>query len=314
MILKIILVMMSSGFNGFLLKQDDTTIDVSEIDAFVHSIPSEHRQGYISKVAQFEKDIYTILNVNLVYNYLSEKNLMSEVSSDQKIIENEFTNSIDKDFVTDLGYSVEEFNEILKEFDNKKQYVVAYQHYLFNQVDNSDADELAEEHYYANRSSYISKKSMDISQISLLKENYTEDKAIEIMNYISDGDKNRFTEMAVEHSSDPSVKSNQGNLGVYKEDLYTGKVGRNIFKLQNAGFSKQLFQDENKYYLIYINQINEEATIPFESVKDKLRDSIKQKIADSKFKNIMASISSAEVEVNIDKLATIQQRYVDDTE
>ncbi|TDR20811.1 peptidylprolyl isomerase [Marinicella litoralis] len=305
--------MLVSGFDGFLLKQDTTTIELSEVDAFVHSIPSEFREGYIAKASQFEKDIYTVLNVNLVFDYLEKSDLLTQVAADQSIVENDFKDKIDQNFIDKLGYTVDEFNQILKAFDRKKQYVVGFQHYIYNQIDDAAADELAEEYYKVNRVKYIKPKSMDLSQISFSKEKFSKEKVTEILNYIGTDSKERFTEMAVAHSSDPSVKSNKGELGTYKENLYKGHVGKEIFMIDELGMHSHILQDKENYYLVYINGINPQDTIPFDDVKVELRDSIKQNMADKKFNNIMSSISNKEIEVNIEQLATITERYLDNT-
>lgn len=310
--MKILLVLLVSCFNNFLLKQDNTVITVEEVDAFVHGISSEHRADYVAKSNQFEKDVYTVLNINLVYDYLKKEQLLQEVSNDQKLIENDFSDQIDDNFINKLGYEAAQFNEILKQFDMKKQYVKGFQYYLFNTVNLSDAEELAYEYYTANSERYSKPKRMDLSRITLSKSRYHFNEVLKLKEEISLKDKAFFSEMAIQYSTERLVITNGGEMGMVAQDSLRKKIGRELFSSEQVGFNTTIFEDSKNYYLYYINDIIESEQLTFDSIKSELIKSIKQNMADNEFAEVMAKITDKKIDINIEEFSSIQSRYMFD--
>jgi|GEM_PF-5389180 len=308
--MKILFIFIVSCFNSYLLKQDNTIISVEEVDAFVHGISSEHREAYVAKSSQFEKDVYTVLNINLVYDYLNENNLLDVIKQDQKVVENDFLDQIDKDFIYNLGYEPEKFNEILKDFDLKKQYVKGYQYYLFNHINLKDAEELAYEYYLANSEMYSKPKRMDLSRITLSKSRYHFNEVLKLKEEISLEDKAYFSDMAIQYSTERLVITNGGELGLIPKEALSKKIGRLLFKSTEKGFKNHIFEDSKNFYLYYINDIVKSELMSFESIKPDLIKSIKQNMADNEFAEVMARITEKKIDINIEEFSSIQSRYM----
>ncbi len=310
--MKILFIFLVSCFNGYLLKQDNTEITVAEIDAFVHGIPTEYRSSYVAKSSQFEKDLYTVLNINLVYDYLKNEGLLNAVKQDQKVTESDFTGDLDLQFIEKLGYDRDQFNEILIQFDMKKQYVKGFQYYILNNVNLKDAEELAVEYYQANSEKYSLPKRMDLSRITLSKSRYHFNEVLKLKDEINVKDKAYFSEVAIQNSTERLVITNGGELGLVTQDALRRKIGLLLFESDQIGFHNYIFEDSRNYYLYYINDIVQAEKLSYDVIKSDLVKSIKQNIADSEFAEVMTKITDKKIDINIEEFSTIQSRYMID--
>ena len=130
----------------------------------------------------------------------------------------------------------------------------------------SVSDKDAEEYYNANKEQFVSGDTVNASHILV----DTEEKALELLAKIKAGEIS-FEDAAKENSSCPS-KANGGNLGDFGKGQMVPEFDEAVFAMEVGAISDAPVKTQFGYHLIKLNSKSESETMPFESIKDEIKE------------------------------------------
>ena len=130
------------------------------------------------------------------------------------------------------------------------------------------SDKDAEEYYNANKEQFVSGDTVNASHILV----DTEEKALELLAKIKAGEIS-FEDAAKENSSCPS-KANGGNLGDFGKGQMVPEFDEAVFAMEVGAISDAPVKTQFGYHLIKLNSKSESETMPFESIKDEIKEGL----------------------------------------
>ena len=309
--MKLIFLLLTGLFNQdtFLVKQDDVFVDLSELDAFVFSMSDKERIQFSDNKQHIENTILTLLNINIVYQYITNSEL-DDLELFQQIKNQDFQvksdDSVSK-FSNALSLTSEQVTESYKTYKIENEYYRTLLSYI-----NSQADEklipLAKEHYLINKKDYVIAEKRDLSVIVLNNDAAAQISHISLMNELKETTIENFHHKATELSVDLSKDSNQGNWGDYRKSDFNYAFKETVFAA-NVGVIPQLFEEGNKAYIVRVNCIKPEKVLVFDEVKEKIIYKLKGKTVNQEFQNIINQKGNYKVEVNAELVAHVFERY-----
>ena len=125
-------------------------------------------------------------------------------------------------------------------------------------------DKEIEDYYNENQDKFVSPATVNASHILV----DSEEKAKEIYEKIEKGEMS-FEDAAKEYSSCPS-KDNGGSLGDFGKGQMVPEFDAAVFAMAVGEVTKEPVQTQFGYHLIRLNSKNEGATMPLESIKERL--------------------------------------------
>ena len=99
----------------------------------------------------------------------------------------------------------------------------------------------------------------------------SEEKALEILEKITAGELS-FQDAARQFSSCPSGKQRGGNLGDFGRGQMVPEFDKAVFELEVGEITKTPVKTQFGYHLILLNSKSESSVMPFEEIKDQLKD------------------------------------------
>ena len=125
-------------------------------------------------------------------------------------------------------------------------------------------DKEIEDYYNENADKFVSPATVNASHILV----DTEELAKEILAKIEKGEMS-FEDAAKEYSSCPS-KENGGSLGDFGKGQMVPEFDSAVFAMEVGEITKEPVQTQFGYHLIRLNSKNEGATMPLDSIKERL--------------------------------------------
>ena len=125
-------------------------------------------------------------------------------------------------------------------------------------------DKEIEDYYNENQDKFVSPATVNASHILV----DSEEKAKEIYEKIEKGEMS-FEDAAKEYSSCPS-KDNGGSLGDFGKGQMVPEFDAAVFAMEVGEVTKEPVQTQFGYHLIRLNSKNEGATMPLDSIKERL--------------------------------------------
>ena len=125
-------------------------------------------------------------------------------------------------------------------------------------------DKEIEDYYNENQDKFVSPATVNASHILV----DSEEKAKEIYEKIEKGEMS-FEDAAKEYSSCPS-KDNGGSLGDFGKGQMVPEFDAAVFAMAVGEVTKEPVQTQFGYHLIRLNSKNEGATMPLDSIKERL--------------------------------------------
>lgn len=199
-----------------------------------------------------------------------------------------------KDFLTDEGrvrqllanlYIIRQLALEAKEkpIDDDTKWMIAYQtdRVLMNarikenlaSQTQPDFLKLAEDSYKANPEKYKQPEKVSASHILISTEGRSDDEARalaeKVLAEVKAGKKS-FSDLALEYSSDPSVKKNNGNLGSFAKGAMVPAFEEAAFALVKPGDISGVVKTPFGYHIIQLNEKSAAGLVPFDLIKDKL--------------------------------------------
>ena len=125
-------------------------------------------------------------------------------------------------------------------------------------------DKEIEDYYNENQDKFVSPATVNASHILV----DSEEKAKEIYEKIEKGEMS-FEDAAKEYSSCPS-KDNGGSLGDFGKGQMVPEFDAAVFAMEVGEVTKEPVQTQFGYHLIRLNSKNEGASMPLDSIKERL--------------------------------------------
>lgn len=308
--LLILLLIFSFNSHSFLLKQGAVVVTMSDIDSLIMDIPEEMRDTVITSSRSLERNIYHVLNMNIINEYVHQNNL-DEKESLFKDISPEYTlaeQSLSK-FVNELGYEEQELIDSYKNYLYKKAIYSAFFDYAKEKIDKKYATDLANDYYLINKKSYFVPEKRSLHVIEISKESEYAQQANQLLSdLVTSDDKELFSQYALKYSNDPSVESNWGFLGEFKKEDLRYPFKNELFAGNQLGVSNKLYEDANNFYIVKLEAIVPERTIPFEELKEGLVAEVVEKQSNHFIEKIINQ-ANAKLEINEDLAKQVFVRY-----
>jgi hypothetical protein len=293
-----------------LLKQGESVVPLADLDSYVYLLPPEKRTGFINDKIQIEKNIITLLNINIVYDYIIKSDIEShELFSNIEDVINNKEIDLDDEFYLKLGIEKQVAYENVKHFIKKQEYYARMLKYLEYELMNGAINDLAKEYFLINSQkwSIAEKRDLSIIQINQEKLNQPEVEQI-LLNLLKDPTKEQFETIALEYSDDPTVKMNKGHLSKFRsKDLNYPFVDK-IFSAE-AGVIPTIFKYDGKYLLIRVNEIVAAKEAKYEDHEEKIKLTLIDGMVSTQFQNIINTQANSKLEINPEVMTHVFERY-----
>jgi peptidyl-prolyl cis-trans isomerase C len=138
-------------------------------------------------------------------------------------------------------------------------------------------DEELKKYYEAHKDEFKKEKEISTRHI-LLK---TEEEAKQVQSKLQKGEE--FAELAKKYSIDPNAKASGGEIGFHPKGTLLPEYEAAAFKLAKVGQVSPIVKTQFGYHIIKLEGTKDAAPVPFEEVKD----FIKQKLAQEKQKELL---------------------------
>jgi nitrate reductase NapAB chaperone NapD len=307
--MKLFALLLTTLFNqdSFLVKQGEVEVPLSDLDAYVYLLPESKRGGFADQQAQIEQNIYTILNINIVYHYINQSDLKNlEVFKDvMNNVEQEDIKA-DAEFISRLKLNEDELLRNVKDYKLKVAFYRSMLDHLNETVDESAMMNLAREQYLIKKSSYMIPEKRDVSVIKLTVDQ--DSLAEELLNTVKGQSAEAFHQQALAHSVDLSTELNQGNWGEFRKMHFNHSFAEQVFSA-TQGVVPQIFREDGHLYIVRVNEIMPEITQSFDDVKEDLFKQLKGQAVVRQFQGIINTQAINELQVNPEVVAHVFERY-----
>jgi len=296
--------------NDILIQQHEAKVNIYDVDSYIHDQPDFVRKQLSFDSQQLEKDILGMLNMNIIYDYIQQHNLIDqepfkgivEANSNQVLL-------VDKSVYEKLGIDAVKFTENYRLYLLKKQLYTSLQNYLESKIDDNKVLQLAKDRYLITQSEFQIPEKRDLGMIQLSNNDYSQDDVVKIITDLVNNDSpETFKNTAKELSTDRTVKYNDGQLGQFHKAGFRYPFADKVFSAK-TGVVPSVFQNDNNWYILRVNEIIPAKPADFEAHKKNLVDKIKTEIMERQFQNIINQYAQHEVQVNRQLVDDIFSRY-----
>ncbi|MCB1581957.1 MAG: peptidylprolyl isomerase [Xanthomonadales bacterium] len=293
------------------MEQGDSFVPISDMDAYVYLLPPEKRYGFITDKNQMEKNLITMLNINIVNDFITENDLENHVifSNIEEVV-NDMTNDLDEEFYQKLGLDEKTAYQNVKNFIVKKEKFIRMSELLKDQLLHDGIDTYLNEYFILHKAEYIKPEKRDIS---LIKINSEQNDASLVKNILNDllmhDDKSYFSEVALKFSNDESVQLNQGHLKEFQKGGFSYPFAEPVFAYESIGVIPKIFKYDGNYYIVRINNIINQVAPEFADVKEKLTEKLLPEIIQERVQRVIDSKAKFKLEVNHEVATHVFERY-----
>lgn len=311
--MKLILLLLILNINPTtkVLEQGNTFVPLSDLDAYVYMLAPNKRAGFINDKIQIEKNLITILNLNIVKNYIQNTGLINhEVFNNVDDIVKEMPVDLDDEFYIKLGLEKNEAHEIVRDFIVKKEMFSRMSAYIKHELLNGSIENYLKEYFVLNKKHFLKEEKRDLSLIELNSSSYEIDVVKNILTELLQNDNfDNFSDMAVKYSIDESIDLNKGHLKFFRQSDFKYPFSQSVFEQNSIGVIPQIFKFESNYYLIRINEITPEVIPKFEEHRESIINKVLPDLVDTKLQNIINTQATNKVKVNPEIMAHVFERY-----
>ncbi len=304
------LLLLLLGQGDVLIEQHGAQVPVGDVDSYIHDLPGHVRKSISYDKYQLEKDILGMLNMNIIYQYLKDSDLIADPYF-QAVIEdtqNQDT-ELDDEFLKRMGLTADEFKQSYQHYLTKKALYRALKDYILQDIDQKQAEKLAYDRYRTAKSEYLKPEQRDLAMIQLSQDNFSQQDVLSLVKELmADDTVAAFSAKAEEVSEDSTAQMNSGHLGLFKQSGFRYPFAKEVFSA-DSGLVPAVFEKDNHWYIVRVNKIIPAEPIPFEAVKDKMVTEIMNQSMRRRFQSVISEYAQHEVEVNKDLVDDIFSRY-----
>lgn len=289
--------------NDIVIQQGNSAVTVKDIDAMVYAIPDHAKAGIIGSPKKMEREIFTLLNLNIVNDYLKKENVQYDVDAD--LNSDQDVEEFQKHLALD-----DQFQEAVKSFEIKKLNYKAHQDALKNGLTTEDVHDFAYEHYLVNQKKYTVPEQLNVMMVTLSKSKHSAQETMALLKGLGgDITAEAFIDFAKQHSDDPSFSLNGGDLGWFSQEQFKFGFASHVFDEPKIGLNKQIYSSENEYHILFIKEIKPAVKQSFDEVKDDIYQMVRSQVAAKKFQSIIDQVGEP-IQVNEKTAQAIFQRYL----
>lgn len=199
------------------------------------------------------------------------------------------------------------------EYMQEKFLAQVYAEHYLEQSGKVDYEKIAKENYLLNRKKFVAKESVRAEHILISSKERDEDAAKELAEEVyakanTKQYRDKFTDLAVEFSEDPSVETNKGDLGFFTRGRMVPEFEQAAFGLKKKGELAGPVKTSYGYHIIRLLEHKPERQLSFDEVKEKLladaEKTHKQKLQKELVESIMADPT---IQVNLEAIEKLAQ-------
>jgi peptidyl-prolyl cis-trans isomerase C len=187
------------------------------------------------------------------------------------------------------------------------------EHYVDMQPD-ADYEQLAREQFLLNQENIISSPKIDVSHILVSTDKRSDEEAKALANDIYqqiEADPEKFDELVMEYSEDPSAKSNRGSFKNIKKGDMVKPFEDAAFALQPGEISVPV-KTQYGYHIIRLDAYYPPRKQTFEEVKDQLIESERKKHRERIERDYLESLTGLDVQMSEEQLGEMVRRNFGD--
>jgi parvulin-like peptidyl-prolyl isomerase len=293
-----------------IVKQNDTSVPLGDLDSYVYMLPPEKRSGFINDKRQIEKNIITLTNINIVYDHILNTDLKNDINFKvvEELVENK-TLELDDEFYLKLGLDKQVAHDNVKQYLIKKEYYARLIKHIETELNKGKIDQLVNEYFLINFDKWVVPEKRDLSIIQIDAEDQSPLNIKNILTeLIKDPSTENFEKFALEYSDDPTVKSNKGHLSTFRQRDLNYPFKDKIFEAK-IGIIPRVFKYEGRYYLVRVNNIIEKINPKLEDHKESIKNQIIKGAVETKFQNIINAQAMHKMNVSPEVMAHVFERY-----
>lgn len=252
----------------------------------------KQQYGYDDAYLATESGKQVVVDVKKqVLDMMTEQKILEQKSKEYKLFkdESEIQSGI-KDIIEKqikAGQTEEEFKKMLEDAKITSEMlnylmrdqVIGQKVYDYITKDEAVTDEEISNQYNSNKSLYTEQpNTMEVSHILV----YTEQEAKDVKDKLDKGE--NFTTIALQYSKDPSVTTNNGNLGEiqYNDPNYDSAFMAGAMALKQGEVSQPVLSQFG-YHIIKVTKKTEYPVLTLDKVKDQIKDALLAEKKDTKF-------------------------------
>lgn len=255
-----------------LVTMDGDSITLSEFNKALDKIPMNMKMLVASDTGKR----------NYLDNLITRKLLLREAKKEKIDKDKEFQEKLD-----------EIKDQLLMETLLKKKLV----------LEGSVTDEDLKKYYEAHKEEF--KKEGEISTRQILVK--TEDEAKQVLQKVQKGED--FAELARRYSIDPSAKASGGEIGFHAKGSLVPEYEAAAFKLKKVGQVSGIVKTQFGYHIIKLEGQKPPSYVPFEEVKDFIKQKLGQEKQKELFEKYVADLKkSTKITVNEQLLKTEEKQ------
>jgi len=251
-------------------------------------------------INEFNKELDKIpINMKMmVATQSGKKNYLEKIIMKKLLLREASKENIEKD---------SEFQERLKEI--KEQLIIESLLKKKINVDAQISEADLKQYYEKNKETFKRDREINTRHILL----NTEDEARQIKEKILKGED--FAELARRYSIDPSAKTNGGEIGYHPKGILLPEYEAAAFKLKKVGQVSDIVKTKFGYHIIKLEGIRPPSYVPFEEVKDFIKQKIAQEKQTQALEKYITNLkSTAKITINEDLLKEEAQKTPDKQE
>ena len=224
-------------------------------------------------------------------------NFIELKAEEQKMIVNRL---IEKQLFMELAAKegIDKKPEFQRNMDKIKEELLVNM-WMKEQMDNAIvSDSEAKEFYEKNADKFVGKASMHAKHILVESEKSAQEIIDTIKSLKGDALKTKFIELAKAKSTGPSGPKG-GDLGTFTKGQMVPEFSKAAWALQNGQVTLTPVKTQFGYHVIYLETKTEAAPTPYESVKEKIITSLKQKQFSAKITEVAKELTGKATIVNM---------------
>ena len=136
------------------------------------------------------------------------------------------------------------------------------------------SDEEAKKIYDENKQSFMQPDSVTASHILVADEKSAKNAIAKLSKVKKENLKAEFNKLAKEISTDPSAKENGGDLGSFGKGMMVPEFEKAAFALKDGEMGKTPVKTQFGYHVIYKESSKKAEAMPFEKVKDLIKNQL----------------------------------------
>ncbi|HRQ64836.1 MAG TPA: peptidylprolyl isomerase [Xanthomonadaceae bacterium] len=270
------------GSDAFVVRRGSAEIRMADVDARLARVPPEDRVQVMDSPQRIEQ---------LLLNLLTQRQLADKA----------------------LALGLDQDASVEREMRLYRDEIMArrYLEHVQNQPGQFDLEQAARERYLADPSVGLIPERRHVSHILITLDDRDEAAAREMVEGLRSElvvQPERFEEIAMTHSEDPSVKDNHGRLGVLSDD-YDEDFVAGANQLKEIGALSGPVRTQFGYHLIRLDHLEPPVRRTFEEMRPALFMQMTQRLVRELRRREIDQVSAEPLEADPEAVASLRERY-----